>query len=214
MYIPPAFRVDDPSTLASFIREHSFATVVSWGEGVLFASHLPVLYRPEDGSSGTLVSHMARANPQWRHFESGGEVLVMFHGPHAYISPTWYQTQLAVPTWNYAAVHVYGVPSLLSDHDAVVRLLSETIAAYEGTRERPWTGELPDDFRDKLVQGIVAFEIPISRLEGKFKLGQNRSPEDQQGVFDALSRSGNADSLAVVKMMTGVCDVCHKTESA
>jgi len=144
---------------------------------------------------------MARANPQWQHFSSSTEALVVFHGPHSYISPSWYQTGPAVPTWNYAAVHAYGIPVVFSEHERVVSLLGEMVSTYESSFERPWPGDLPDDYRDKLMKGIVAFEIPVTRLEGKFKLGQNRSVADLQRVFEALSRSDDADSRAVARLM-------------
>ena len=207
MYIPPAFRVEDASKLAAFMQRHSFATLITHDGAAPFASHLPMLFRPDAGRHGTLVSHMARANPQWEHFASGGEVLAIFHGPHSYISPSWYQTELAVPTWNYAAVHAYGIPTVFSEHERVVSLLRETVSAYEASFEPPWPGDLPEDFRDKLMHGIVAFEIPVTRIEGKFKLGQNRPAADTQGVFDALSRSDDAASLALARMMLTECNV-------
>ncbi len=201
MYIPPSFRVEDPAKLAAFIRQHSFATFVTHDEGGPFASHLPMLYHPERGPHGALVSHLARANPQWHHFASGLEALAIFHGPHAYISPSWYETQPAVPTWNYAVVHAYGVPTILTDHDQVLSLLQETIVTYEASLEQPWSGELPEDYRDKLARGIVAFEIPITRLEGKLKLGQNRSAADIQGAARGLARSADPGDQAVARMM-------------
>jgi len=186
MYIPSAFRVEDASKLTAFIQSHSFATLVSHDGSAPFASHLPVLFHPNAG---------------------GGEVLAIFHGPHSYISPSWYQTEIAVPTWNYATVHAYGVPTVIGEHERVVSLLRETVSAYESSFERPWPGNLPDEYRDKMMQNIVAFEIPISRIEGKFKLGQNRSAADTQGVFEALSRSEDADSRALAKMMLAECNV-------
>jgi transcriptional regulator len=171
------------------MNAHSFATLVTCHESVPFASHLPVRHFCEDGVCTTLVSHMARSNPQWRHFSSGAEVLTIFTGPHAYISPSWYATDKAVPTWNYTATHVYGVPVLLNDHAQIVSMLEETVKFYEQSFDQPWPGTLPDDFRDKLINSIVAFEIRVTRLEGKFKLGQNRSPEDLSGVYDALAAS-------------------------
>lgn len=207
MYIPAAFRVEDPSKLAAFIERHSFATLITHDGNAPFASHLPMLFRPDVGEHGTLVSHMARAKPHWQHFASGGEVSVVFHGPHIYISPSWYQTELAVPTWNYATVHTYGVPEIFSEHGRVASLLRESVAAYESSFEQPWPGDLPEEFRDKLMQAIVAFEIPVTRIEGKFKLGQNRPAADSQGVFYALTRSGDADSLALARMMLAECNL-------
>jgi transcriptional regulator len=210
MYIPSPFRVEDPAKLAAFIRRFSFATLITHDGSAPFASHLPMLFRQEGGSHGTLISHMARANPQWRHFAPGREALVVFHGPHSYISPSWYQTEPAVPTWNYAVVHAYGVPTAFSEHERLVLLLRETVSVYETLRERPWRGNIPDDYRDKLIQSIVAFEVPITRIEGKFKLGQNRPTADTQGVFNALSRSEDPDSRALARMMLTECNV-HET---
>jgi transcriptional regulator len=207
MYIPPAFRVEDHGKLAAFIQRHSFATLITQTGNAPFASHLPMLFRPDVGEHGTLVSHMARANPQWQQFASGGEALIIFHGPHSYISPSWYQTEPAVPTWNYATVHAYGVPGVLSEHERVVSLLRETISFYEVAFERPWPGNLPDDYRDRMMKSIVAFEIPVTRIEGKFKLGQNRPAADTQGVFNALSSSDNADGRALAQMMLSECNV-------
>lgn len=206
MYIPPAFQIDDPDKLAEFVQRHSFATLITYDETAPFASHLPMLYRPDTGSHGTLVFHMARANPQWQHFASGCEVLAIFHGPHGYISPSWYQTDLAVPTWNYATVHAYGVPVLIHEPERVASLLNEMISTYEASFAQPWRGALPAEFLDKLMQGIVAFELPITRIEGKFKLSQNRPAADIPGVIDALSRSGDADNLALARMMRDVSE--------
>lgn len=148
MYIPPAFRTEDAEKLAALIQKHSFATLITHDGSAPFASHLPMLFDPESGSHGTLVSHMARANPQWQHFASGAEVLAIFHGPHSYISPSWYASGPAVPTWNYATVHAYGVPVIISEHERVVALLDETVAAHESTFEQPWKGDIPAEFRD------------------------------------------------------------------
>jgi transcriptional regulator len=207
MYIPPAFRVEDAGKLSAFIQRYSFATLITCDGATPFASHLPIIFRPEAGSQGMLLSHMARANPQWRHFGPGKEALVVFHGPHSYISPSWYQTEPAVPTWNYAAVHAYGVPAVFSEHERVVSLLREMVSTFESGFERPWPGNIPEEYRDKLIHGIVAFEIPLSRLEGKFKLGQNRSLADNQSVFDALSQSDDQDSRALAQLMPTECNV-------
>jgi transcriptional regulator len=201
MYIPSHFRVDDPARLAEFIQRHSFATLVTFDGGAPFASHLPMLLHRDAGPHGTLISHMARANPQWQQFASGGEALAIFHGPHTYISPTWYVTGPAVPTWNYASVHAYGVPKIIEEHDRIVEILRELVVTYESAFERPWPGDLPEEYRDKMIRGIVAFEIPVTRIEGKFKLNQNRPAEDVEGVIDHLSRSDDADDRAVARLM-------------
>jgi len=191
MYIPPSFRIDDPATLSAFMEAHSFATLITCPDGVPFATHLPVRHFCENGACTTLVAHMARANPQWQHFSADAEVLTIFQGPHAYISPSWYATDVAVPTWNYATTHVYGVPTVIQDHARVVSLLAETIRFYEQSFARPWPGNLPEELRDQLIEAIVAFEIRVTRVEGQFKLGQNRTPADLRGVYSQLATADN-----------------------
>ncbi len=189
MYIPSSFKIDDPDKLSAFMKAYSFATLVTCHDGIPFATHLPMRHIRDAGGCATLVAHMARGNPQWQHFSTKSEVLSIFSGPHAYISPSWYNTVNAVPTWNYATAHVYGVPTVLEDHGRIVSILTETIDFYERSFARPWPGVLPDDFRNKLIDAIVAFEIRVTRIEGKFKLGQNRSADDLAGVYNALSNS-------------------------
>jgi transcriptional regulator len=201
MYTPVAFRIDDRRKIARLIKQNSFGTLVTHDGQSSVATHLPFLFHDRDGEHGILVGHMARANPQWRHFRSEQEVLVIFQGPHAYISPAWYQTPVEVPTWNYAAVHVYGTPALIEDHQRLGALLEDTIATYEAEQAQPWAGDLPNEFRDQQMKGIVGFEIPIARIEGKFKLGQNRSPEDLRGVYARLSKSIHAGDRALAALM-------------
>jgi transcriptional regulator len=204
MYIPSHFRVTDAEKIAAFVKRFSFATFITYDGNAPFATHLPMLFHP-GAPHGTLVSHMARANPQWRHFDSGREALAIFHGPHAYISPAWYKTSPAVPTWNYAVAHAYGVPKTFSEHDRIVAMLRELVSAYESSYAQPWPGDLPEDYRDKMMQNIVAFEMPIGRIECKFKLGQNRSTEDTRGVYEVLSQSADADSRALADLMLAEC---------
>ncbi len=198
MYSPDHFQVDDRDTLHAFMRQHSFATIVTHDGTASHATHMPVLLHPQQG---TLVSHMARANPQWRHFENGQEVLVIFTGPHAYVSPAWYATQPAVPTWNYTAVHAYGIPRIVTDHDRFAQMLHDLIEFYEADRENRWDSEMPAEFRDGLMRGIVGVEIEITRLEGKFKLSQNRTPDDQAGVIAALEKSADQTEREVAELM-------------
>lgn len=200
MYTPAAFQVEDRETLIAFIRKHSFAAIITQDAGVPHATQMPVLFREDNGTPGVLVSHLARANPQWRHFENGEEVLVLFTGPHAYISPAWYVTTPAVPTWNYTTVHVYGKPRLITDHDTVATMLSDLVEFFEADRAGRWNGAMPEEFRDKLMKAIVGFEIEITRIEGKFKLSQNR-PEDVPGIFAALMESDVPTDREVAAMM-------------
>jgi transcriptional regulator len=198
MYIPLAFNVPDARQLAAFIEQNSFATFVSEADGRPFASHLPLLHDFDGSGFGRLVGHMARANPQWQHFADGREVLAIFHGPHAYVSPRWYTTKVAVPTWNYAVVHAYGRPQLISDPAEFEQAMRRIVARYEDAGP---DAELPAETRSGLMKAIVGFQIPITRLEGKFKLGQNRSAEDVAGVYAELSRSEEAGNRALAEFM-------------
>ncbi len=199
MYIPKAFREDDINTLHKLMREYSFATLITQHEGVPFATHLPFMLDAQRGPNGTLLAHMARANPQWHDFASGQEELVIFQGPHAYISPSWYEVELSVPTWNYAVVHAYGIPRLIEDGEELYQLLKTLIETHEAQFEKPWPFQLPDDYLQKMMRGIVGFEIEITRLEGKFKLSQNRTEAEREKVIAALQKS--TDTLAVAELM-------------
>lgn len=197
MYIPQAFRVTDHQLLYDFIESHSFATLVSTMEGKPFATHLPLLLDRTRSAHGALLGHVARANPQWHAFDGRQEALAIFQGPHAYVSPSWYASSPAVPTWNYTAVHVYGVPQVIDDDQAFSGLLDQLIAFYEAGMPKPWPGQLPTDFRTNLMKGIVGFVMDIERVEGKFKLSQNRSREDQRQVVEHLRTSTDAVDRAL-----------------
>lgn len=187
MYTPKHFEVRDPALLFALMDRFSFATLVSVGDGVPIASHLPFLIEPQRGAHGALISHMARANTQWQTFTHDQEILTIFQGDHTYISPSWYtQQQAAVPTWNYMVVHAYGVPRIIDD-DAALEMLARVIRKHEVAFAEPW--QMDEAYATKLLRGIVAFEIPITRLEGKFKLSQNRGEHDQQQVIASLSAS-------------------------
>lgn len=201
MYVPAAFKVDDPEKLALFMETYSFATLVTVLDGVPCANHLPILLRRVGGIHGTLVGHMARANDQWRHFEESKEALVIFEGPHGYISPAYYETAPAVPTWNYAAVHVYGVPRIIEAKAAMTCLLQESILKYEAEAQSGWNGLLPPEFLGKLMGAIVGFEIAIDRIEGKFKMNQNRPPGDIRKACEMLRDSGSQANDALAAMM-------------
>jgi transcriptional regulator len=201
MYIPKSFREDDLETLHSLMRQYSFATLVTQHDGVPFASHLPFVLQADQGPYGTLLGHMARANPQWQDFASGQEVLVIFQGPHAYISPSWYTVHPSVPTWNYAAVHAYGMPQVMTDHATLHDLLRTLVETYEAPAARPWAFDLPADYLRSMMQGIVGFTMRISRLEGKYKLSQNRPAQDLPRVITALETQGDALSTGVAALM-------------
>jgi transcriptional regulator len=200
MYIPAAFREDRLDVLHDLIRQNSFGTMVSHGAQGMVASHLPLLLDSERGPNGTLRGHVARANPHWQEFQDEAEVLVIFTGPHAYISPSWYQAELSVPTWNYAAVHAYGVPRLV-EGDELYDILEAMVRTYEAPLDKPWALQLPDHFLSRMMKAIVGFEIRITRLEGKLKLAQNRSSADQQGVVEALMRQVEPLGLQIAQLM-------------
>lgn len=194
MYIPKAFQVEEPQVLRWFIERYSFATLISMVDGAPFATHLPMLLDRMPAGGELLLGHVARANSQWGAFDGKQEALAIFQGPHAYVSPSWYTTSPAVPTWNYTAVHVYGVPRLIEDAEAFSNLLDRLIAFYESGMPQPWSGALPTDFRANLMRGIMGFAMDIRRIEGKFKLSQNRSQADQRAVVTQLAMS--PDSVA------------------
>ena len=200
MYSPAAFKVEDRDQLIAFMRRHSFATIVTHDGNEPHATQMPVLFRDDESGGGTLVTHLARANSQWRHFENGEEILVLFTGSHAYVSPAWYVTTPAVPTWNYTAVHAYGRPRLIPDHETLATMLHELVEFYEHDRPGRWSGEMPEEFRNGLMKAIVGVEIEITRLEGKFKLSQNR-PADAPGVMAALEKSECPADREVAEMM-------------
>ncbi len=207
MYIPAAFRETRLEVLHALIREHSFAMLVSHVDGQLFATHLPLVLDETRGPNGTLRGHVARANPHWRSFARGEEALVIFQGPHAYISPSWYLAEQAVPTWNYSAVHAYGTPRLVEDTGDVRALLDDTVETFEAALPEPWsTGRVGDEYIGKMAQGIVAFEMGITRLEGKRKLSQNR-PADIESAAAGLHAHGDATGQIVAEQMCEVARV-------
>lgn len=204
MYTPKSFRVDEPDTLRAFVDEHGFGTLFTDGPSGPFATHLPFVLQPGRGPHGTLVSHMARANPHWRSFGEGRQALVTFLGPHAYVSPAWYATPEAVPTWNYVTVHARGVPVVREDEAALRASLAALVARYEGPDG--WSVDARAGLVERLLPAIVGFEMPIDWIGGKFKLNQNRSEEDRRGVIEALERSADAEAGAVARWMTNALD--------
>lgn len=185
--------MEDRDELLRFMRVHSFSTLVTAPGGVPFASHLPLLVQ-EEGDAVFLRSHLARANPQWKHF-GAEEVLVIFQGPHALVDPGWYASAPNVPTWNYAVVHAYG-------HARVVEGEATRAIAYGLVREHtPDMAALPADFERRLLAGVVTFEIQVTRLEGKYKLSQNKSTQDVANVRRELSQSPHEHERETAELM-------------
>lgn len=194
MYLPSAFRQDDLAELHAQLQASPFALLTSAGAAGVQASHLPLLLAPDEGEFGTLYGHFARANPHWRDLQGGAEALAVFSGPDAYISPGWYPAKAehgkVVPTWNYIAVHARGPVELIEEPERLLQIVSRLSDQHESGRERPWAvSDAPREYIDSMLRAIVGFALPIRRLEGKWKLGQNRSAADQQGVRDGLASS-------------------------
>lgn len=204
MYIPAYNRVEARERIDSFIHAYGFATVVTDRAGAPWASHLPVLL---DEANGRLRSHMARANEQWKHFDEEREVLCIFHGPHAYITPSWYFERHTVPTWNYAAVHVYGVPAIVDDSDALRQIVLDTTEKYESIMPQPWQMALSEAELNGMLKAIVGFTIAITKVEAKFKLGQNRSPEDREGTVRGLAASNHLPSIELAEFTKAQLDM-------
>ncbi len=202
MYVPELFQESDRKTLALLMREYSFATLITQVDGQPFASHLPLVFASTGGAHGTISGHMARANPQWRHFAADCEALAIFQGPHVYVSPSWYVGERNVPTWNYATVHAYGTPRLIEDSATLRRHMAELVDNYESARPQPWSiDRLPVNYVDGMLKGIVGFEMPITTLQGKFKLSQNRVEEDRRGVVTALEDRDDDLSRDILALM-------------
>jgi transcriptional regulator len=201
MYIPTPFREDRLDVLHEAMRQNSFATLVSLGPDGLIATHLPLLLDPTRGTHGTLIGHVARENPHWRAFDGDQETLAIFNGPHAYISPSWYTTAYAVPTWNYVTVHAYSRPRLVEDEAGLYDIVAKTVATFEQQFDYAWDLEARRDYAEKLLKNIVGFEMTITRLEGKRKLSQNRPKADQEGVIAGLEAGSDPLGLAVANIM-------------
>ncbi|MEN9936361.1 MAG: hypothetical protein RLZZ387_2940 [Chloroflexota bacterium] len=201
MYIPRAFRNENVDELVAFMQAHSFITLVSILDSAPFASHVPVVVR-RDGDAVTIHGHLARTNPHWHAF-AAGESLAIFTGPHAYISPAHYEQHESVPTWNYIAVHAAGPVRALHAADEPEALEDEVravIRAYEGAYEQQWDS-LSERYRAGMLQGIVGFILTVTRLEGKYKLSQNRSVVDQHAVASALAHSDDPATRATGEAM-------------
>jgi len=205
MYRPPLFTEDRLDRLHAVMSSTGLATLVTLGAEGLEANHLPLVLDPAAGPHGTLYGHVARGNPLWRH---GGDVLALFQGPDAYVSPSWYPSKAttgkAVPTWNYVAVHAHGRLEVIEEPERLKSLLARLTTRHEAARPHPWAiTDAPADYLAAQMAGIVGFALPIQRLEGKAKLSQNRTPEDRAGVIAGLRDSGEPAALAMAEAMTG-----------
>ena len=201
MYIPRANREERIPELHKLMLEHPFASLITMGSSGLFASHIPMVLEQNDGL-GRLKGHLSRANTQWRDYSPDVEALAIFSGPQHYITPNWYpekqETGKVVPTWNYVVVHAYGRLKVIEDREWLMSHLEKLTSTHEAKSPVPWKiGDAPADFIASQANGIVGLQIDISRLEGKWKVSQNRSEEDRSGVAQGLSELDTSESLAM-----------------
>ena len=204
MYTPPHFREDDISLLHETIRTIAFGTLVTLGPDGLVASHVPMLLEADKGERGTVTGHLAKANIQAKSGPSDIEALAIFQGPDAYITPNWYATKKehgkVVPTWNYVAVHVYGPITFFEDAERLRDQVASLTDRHEAANSKPWAlNDAPEKFVQGQLKGIVGFEIPISRMDGKWKLSQNRPAADKEGVIRGLEARDGADKPITVE---------------
>jgi transcriptional regulator len=201
MYIPPHFREADQDTLLAFIEAYDFATLVTFATEGFIVSHLPLLLR-RSADGPILVGHVARANPHWRAMDGQTASLAIFQGPHGYVSPSWYESSPAVPTWNYAVVHATGTPCIRDEETFAAGVVRDLTHRYEDSRPHPWRVEdLPPEFHRTLLGAVVAFEMPIAHLDGKFKLSQNRTPADREGAISGLEHTDSGPARALAALM-------------
>lgn len=199
MYIPEHFRVRHHADAIAFMRANPFAILVSTTEDGPFASHIPVVIR-EEGDRLIVRGHFAKANPHWRYLEQQPNCLTIFHGPHSYISPGLYTNRESVPTWNYGAVHVYGSAKTFASPDALLGILHELMGTFEPAYAEQWESLRPE-YRERMLDHIVGFEITATKLEAKFKLGQNRTREEQSNMIAALDKATDSAVSGVARMM-------------
>jgi transcriptional regulator len=205
MYIPGHFEIRDLATLHAMMRQHPFALLVTAFGGELHMTHLPFHLDAARGAHGTLQAHLARENPHCAALEAGAPSTVVFQGPDAYVSPRWYQDPAKnVPTWNYVAVHAHGTPKTTEDPAALLQLVGTLTDEHEAYIERPWSVREAQAYAERLTGHIIGFDLPIERLEGKFKLSQNRPPADRAGVMREFGKSEHSGVQEMLELMRGL----------
>jgi len=197
MYIPKHFNITDETVAYDIIKEHSFATLFSQNNRMPFATHLPLILNKE---KSYLYGHFARPNPQWKDIKDQ-TVLAVFHGPHCYISPSWYETNKAVPTWNYVTVHVYGEAELLEDEEELIASLYDMVVKYEAPDSSYRLQDVDPEFLAGMNKGVQGFKIKINRIEGKCKLSQNHPLHRQERVINQLEQKSTTDEQQIASLM-------------
>lgn len=204
-YVPSSFRVEDPDRIRALLDAHPLAVLVTFGGGCLHVSHLPLKFVPDPAPHGRLIGHFARANPQAQQYDSSIEAVAVFNGPEAYVSPSAYETKRetgkVVPTWNYAAVYAYGELRFFDDAETTHGVVSGLTDTHEAKQKDPWAvTDAPADYVNTLLGAIRAFEFRITRIEGKWKMSQNRPGADRQGVMEAMARGGEDEHAVLAEM--------------
>ena len=207
MYVPKHFVEDRVPVLHETIRKIAIGTLITLGSDGLEASHIPLLIDPEPTPFGTLRGHVARSNPQWKRANAATEALVTFLGPEAYVTPNWFpskrETGKVVPTWNYLAIHAYGTPRFFEDREPLLEIVTRLTNTHEGKRAAPWAvSDAPADYIDTMLKAIIGVEIPLTRLEGKWKLSQNKSAQDIVGIRDGLAQEPGENAAALATAMS------------
>lgn len=205
MFLPDHFRVEDIAEMHALMRTHPFAALVSMGSTGLYGTHLPTVLKGE-GGNGVIECHLSRANPHWKDLANGGEAMMIFQGAEGYITPNWYatkaQTGKAVPTWNYVIVHAYGRPEVVKEKEWVLRHVTELSDQQERGEAHPWkVSDAPESYIDVMLRGIVGFRFAITRLEGKWKMSQNREAQDRSGVIDGLKARAASEDVQVAEIV-------------
>lgn len=206
MYQPDHFRVTDLAQMHALIRARPLAALVSVGPVGLYATHLPTVLK-DDGPYGVIECHLARANPHWKDLAAGNEALMIFQGPEGYITPNWYPSKAdhgkVVPTWNYAVVHAYGRPEVMEDKDWLRRHVTELTVQQETNEAKPWAlSDAPESYIEVMLRGIIGFRFAITRLEGKWKMSQNRDVKDRDGVVRGLGTRRQVDDLEMAEIIS------------
>jgi transcriptional regulator len=199
VYIPEHFRNEDRATALAFMRANPFVILISNTDDGPFATHVPVVIR-ESADHLTIRGHVAKANPHWRYLQNDPTCLMIFHGPHAYISPSNYDRREVVPTWNYGAIHIYGKATTYAEPDQLLDMLHDLIPTFEAAYEQQWAS-LTEAFRQRMLSHIVGFEIAVTKLEAKFKLSQNRTRNEQQHIIDSLDRATDTAVSGTARLM-------------
>ena len=200
MYLPKYYEVTDGPKLFDFMKNNSFGILFSHTGDEPMASHLPFIIDEHSGENGLILGHMAKANRQWR-YADGEQVMVVFHGPHTYVSPTWYQEEESVPTWNYVAVHSTGVFKATEDPSVMQEMVERLTVQHEASQPQPWEMDFGTDYAEQMMKRIVAFQIEITSLQGKWKLNQNQSNLRRERVAAKLNQSTNDVDRQVARLM-------------